>query len=62
MAIQICTLNPNLGVDFIRICLEVGETMGIDQKSGNQKYSLLTLVQYLETGASKGYQIWHEYL
>ena len=32
----------------------------IDQKSGNQKCSRLSFAQYLETGASKEYQIWHE--
>ena len=37
---------------------------GLDQKleTGNQKYPRLSFVQYLETGASTGYQIWHEFL
>ena len=35
---------------------------GFDQKSKNQKYPHLSLIQYLETGASNGYQIWHEHL
>ena len=34
----------------------------IDPKSGNQKYLILSFAQYLETAASKGYQIWHECL
>ena len=34
--------------------------LGIDQKSGNWKYSCLSFAQYLETEASKEYQIWHE--
>ena len=35
---------------------------GIDQKSKNRKYPHLSFAQYLETGASYGYQIWHECL
>ena len=35
---------------------------GIDQKSGNRKYPRLSFAQYLETGASKEYQMWHERL
>ena len=34
----------------------------IDQKSGNTKYPRLSFAQYLETGASKECQIWHERL
>ena len=32
-------------------------SQGTDQKSGNRKYPRLSFVQYLETGASKEYQI-----
>ena len=35
---------------------------GIDQKSGNWKYPHLSFAQYLETGASKEYQISRERL
>ena len=35
---------------------------GIGQKSENQKYPRLRFAQYLETGASYGYQIWHKCL
>ena len=33
---------------------------GIDQKSSNRKYPCLRFAQYLKTGASKEYQIWHK--
>ena len=32
---------------------------GFDQKSGNQKYPRVSLIQYLETGVSQRYQIWY---
>ena len=34
----------------------------IEQKSGNRKYPRLSFAQDLETGASYGYQILHEWL
>ena len=34
----------------------------MDQKSENQKYPRLSFAQYLETRASKEYQIWDECL
>ena len=36
--------------------------LGIDPKSGDQKYRRLSFAPYLGTGTSKGYQIWHECL
>ena len=38
------------------------EKVNPSQKSGNRKYPHLSFAQYLETGASKGYQIWQKYL
>ena len=35
---------------------------GYEQKFGNWKYPLLSFDQYLKTGASYEYQIWHECL
>ena len=32
----------------------------IDQNSGNRKYPRRRFSQYLETGTSKKYEIWHE--